>query len=886
MNTLYVLLWWLIIQLFGLAALPLTFGLFRWLPDRGYTASKAVGLLLVSYLLWVGASAQLLRNDSGGILLALLLVAALSLWLYRRWQAPPAQAAQLSLPAFLLEQRRLVIVSEVLFSMSFVLWVVLRAYAAGKIMSTGGEKFMEIAFLNGILRSPTFPPLDPWLSGFSISYYYFGYVMMAIVTRLSGAPAGVGFDLYDALLFALTAQGAFGVVYNLIAGSRRLKSERQARASQALGFGLLGALFVVLMGNLEGVLEGLHAWGKLPSAFWKWINIPDLESAPVSGSFFPGYQGGWWWWRGSRVLADLDFSGQIVPVAPISEFPFFSFLLGDNHPHVLALPFVLLAILLALNLLRRQALQRGAAPLKENETASQPAAQTLAAWWNPIAVVFDGQWEVFLLYALALGALGFLNTWDFPIYVGLATLAYGAGVYAQMRRLERDLWLSMGALAFAWLVAGILLYVFFYVGFSSQASGILPYIFPPTRLSQYFIQFGPFLFIMACFLVIYLLGRARADAPRLLLKSFVGGWLLIAAVCAGSYALVLVGAWLGYAFSQAFQETMSDPALVTAFGGLSFSQAMTASLKARLLNPWLSLTLTALLGLALAALRWQPSGKRLLPGDARRQGDETASTLSPAASDLFAFLLILIGLALTLSVEFFYLRDIFGYRINTVFKFYFQGWAMMALASAYGLWWLLYVGERIVGQAVKWSLLSLSVLLIALAMVYPLMAFWTRVQGFTTTPNLDGASEVAAGNPDDWAAIEWLNANVAGAVTLLEAPGNSYDYEGRISAFTGLPAVLGWSVHEQQWRGTFDEQALRLPDIAEIYSTKDVVKALDLLDKWQVRYVVLGATEKNYIQRVCSEPGRGCNLSTAVRKFEAHFTPVFSQGQTTIYAVP
>src|SRR4030065_2669235 len=76
---------------------------------------------------------------------------------------------------------------------------------------------MEIAFQNALLHSESFPPLDPWLSGFAVSYYYFGYGMMALLTRLSGAVAGVGFDLYDALLFTLTLVGSFGVVYNLVA---------------------------------------------------------------------------------------------------------------------------------------------------------------------------------------------------------------------------------------------------------------------------------------------------------------------------------------------------------------------------------------------------------------------------------------------------------------------------------------------------------------------------------------------------------------------------------------------------------------------------------------------------------------------------------------------
>ena len=229
-------------------------------------------------------------------------------------------------------------------------WAILRAYAPYKIMNTGGEKFMEIAFLNATLHSPRFAPFDPWLSGFAISYYYFGYVMMALLTRLSGVAPGVGFDLYDALLFSLTLVGAFGVVYDLIAGRRKPPGQGQRRAAQrAITFGVIGALLVAVMGNLEGLLEGLRSLGALPESFFQWINIPDLAQAPVTASFYPGTTDGWWWWRASRILADnpISSSGN-----SITEFPFFSFLLGDNHPHVLALPFVLLAIALALNLLR------------------------------------------------------------------------------------------------------------------------------------------------------------------------------------------------------------------------------------------------------------------------------------------------------------------------------------------------------------------------------------------------------------------------------------------------------------------------------------------------------------------------------------------------------
>jgi uncharacterized membrane protein len=97
---------------------------------------------------------------------------------------------------------------------------------------------------------------------------------------------------------------------------------------------------------------------------------------------------------------------------------------------------------------------------------------------------------------------------------------------------------------------------------------------------------------------------------------------------------------------------------------------------------------------------------------------------------------------------------------------------------------------------------------------------------------------------------------------------------------------LGWAVHESQWRGNYDQQGLREPDIAAIYTTSDGQTMLDLLHKWNVSYVILGSPELTYIQNVCSQTGSGCTTSTALRKFDQVLQPVFSQGQVTIYRVP
>ncbi len=863
----YIIVWWLIAQVLGWLAVPLAFRFFRWLPDRGYTFSKAIGLLLASYLLWMGASTGFISNEDGGILFAILLAAAISVGVYLKGGRDGRPLLD-----FLREHKNLIFSVEILFTLAFAAWVLLRAYAPEKIMSAGGEKFMEITFLNGVLNSPHFPPLDPWLSGFSISYYYFGYIMMSLVTQLSGAPSGVGFDLYDALLFALTVQGAFGVVYNLVAGWRSGVGPASPQAdSKARNFGLLGALFVAVLGNLEGLLEAFYSKGILPASFWKWVDIPDLVGGGVvNGSWVPSTSAGWWWWRASRVLQDRDLLYRPMAISPITEFPFFSFLLGDNHPHVLALPFVLLSIAVALNLLRMQI-----------SDPQPPTANGRA--WNPIVIAFDGDWVLFLFTALFLGSLGFLNTWDLPIYLGLAVAAYAVGLYARQKRIDAVFAWRVVALGISLGIAALLLYAFFYISFSSQAGGLLPYVFPPTRLSQYLGMFGTFIFILAGFLVADLARGAGPGEGRKRILAFLKWWGLVFLITGAAFAVILAAISMSSLARQFIQDMSSDPNFP--LGGLGISGLLKAILLFRLQDPWLWLFLSALLGLGLAGFLGH-----LHASQHASQNEEHEQEAGLSSSHLFVYLLLLAGLILTFSVEFFYLRDNFGVRMNTVFKFYYQGWVMMGCASAYAIWWVLERGIFTRQAVWRFAFLLGSTVLVLAGMVYPVMAYPARVHEFQSQPDLNGAANIAQQNPDDWAAIEWLRQNAlhpnGDVPVLLEAPGKSYNYEGRISAFTGFPAVLGWSLHEGQWRGSYDEQARREQDIAAIYSTSDGRQALDLLKKWHVQYVIVGNPERQYVEELCRDPNHVCNPSRGLAKFDTILKPAFRQGSTTIYQVP
>jgi len=199
--------WYLLVLLLGWVTFPLAFRLFPALPDRGFTLARAAGLLIWGYFFWLLASLGMAQNDAGGILLALVLLIGLSTASFFGSRFPFME--------FVRSKRSLILTVEALFLVAFAFLAFVRS-ANSELAST--EKLMELAFISAILRSPSFPPQDPWLSGYAISYYYFGYVMTGMLAKLTALPGSLAHNLMTALIFALGALGAFGILFNLLAG--------------------------------------------------------------------------------------------------------------------------------------------------------------------------------------------------------------------------------------------------------------------------------------------------------------------------------------------------------------------------------------------------------------------------------------------------------------------------------------------------------------------------------------------------------------------------------------------------------------------------------------------------------------------------------------------
>lgn len=852
------LLWYFTITLIGWITFPLVYRLLPALVDRGYAFTRTVGLLLWAYAFWLLASLGILRNDLGGLLFSVLLLIALSGWALR-------SVSLEEMADWLRKQRSLVLVVEILFLVAFAFMGLVRA-ANPEILGT--EKPMELAFINAILNSPEFPPHDPWLSGYAISYYYFGYVMVAILAKLTGTPGGVAFNLGVTLVFALSAVGSYGLVYNLLSfRSTRLprrQMESSGRAAQAkstfLSLALLGPIFVLLIGNLEGFLEVLHArglfWqstptGELTSPFWKWLDMRELSSPPQQPfSWTPSRY--LWWWRASRVVQDYDFAENWKEV--IDEFPAFSYLLADLHPHVLAMPFAFLAMGLALNLFlgggegRLSWLQRGLGERVES---------WLSLEINP---------PVFLLGAVCLGGLAFLNTWDFPFYVALF-----AGTFALVRMRQVGTGWGVGIseffrLTIALVVTGIILYLPFYIGFSSQAGGVLPNLVYPTRGTHLWVMFAPLLLPLFAFLYFRWmhssgLGFWKGGALALSLTLLL--WLLS--------ILLTVGIAMLPEVNNLFLGSLSAP---------DYGNLLAESLVRRIRSPggWLTLLilLAMTLGLMLKAvgekkIEENVEGSRALSN--RESAQDVPQSLSP---NIFVLLLILLGTLLVLGPEFLYLRDLFGWRINTIFKFYYQAWLLWAVAAAYASSILLLIPRR------PWNLIYRGVLILIMmaGMTYTSLGLWTKTNAFKPAMGLtlDGTAYLLNQSPNEMSAIAWLSAAPAGVVA--EAVGGSYSIYGRVSTLSGQPTVLGWDFHETQWRGSSLLLGTRQNDIQRLYCTRDWNEAQQIINLYNIRYIFLGNLERSdFTPANC--PG-GLNDV----KFIRNLAVAFQQGEVTVYMVP
>jgi len=871
------LFWLLTLELLGLGLFPLLFRLLPRLPDRGFALAKTLGVLLVAYAAWLLGSFKLLAFGPSSVWLCaglLLAIGAAASW--RRgaeiWQ-------------FIRQHRNALIAAESLFLLGYLGFVLIRALNPDLWHpARSGEKSMDLAFLIAVAKSPYFPPYDPWFAGGYLNYSYFGYVIVGALVHMTGIAPTTAYNLAVPTLFALTALGAWGVGYNLLSAPTHadkmtrwqddkvnvdaavtlspphlvsLSAQWIAQERRAIITGIAAAVFVVLAGPLTQALWYLPGSAAPPSE-----NLPpECQVSSYAAQQLCRGRAEWAFWD-APWLVGMDLQDTTV-----NEFPFYTFLFGDLHAQMLALPLTLVALGLMVALVRQSAVghpegtRRFAVGIRGRLRRLLPTAYCL------------------LPLALVVGALQATNAWDYSTYLGLSLATLGLIAW---RRLQHGAPLLPTALA--WLVTSLaltlgssLLFAPFLRSFATDYTELTLWMGTRTPAADFLKINGLWLFLLWSGALLF---YRRRDLGPLRLGLISGGALVLAALSVALHLstlillLPLAGMAIGVVVDLLLESGRSESAE---------RQAHTSGPRP-LSDPYVQLRLPF-------------EDLAALPEPADTWRFTRLTTLLP-------IIWVLVAILIALAAEVVVAKGDIG-RMNTVAKLSLQSWVLFALASAVAfsaLWPMARgtagVGARTVvqkGRAYVWRVAV--ILLIGAALAYPLTATPARLADRVDArigPTLDGIAFMHSDKAtwvekdrrfdfaQDAAALGWMRANVAGTPIVLEAQTPPYRWGGRVAIYTGLPTLLGWPWHETQQRSVAGVQpvlASRQGMIQNLYDSSDANAALRLLKLYGIEYVYVGQLE-----RALYAPAGLAKFDTLAQAQQIR--QVYAEGNTRIYQVP
>ncbi|OGH04523.1 MAG: hypothetical protein A2W22_05355 [Candidatus Levybacteria bacterium RBG_16_35_11] len=215
-------------------------------------------------------------------------------------------------------------------------------------------------------------------------------------------------------------------------------------------------------------------------------------------------------------------------------------------------------------------------------------------------------------------------------------------------------------------------------------------------------------------------------------------------------------------------------------------------------------------------------------------------------NDIFVIILIVLSSILIILPEIVYIKDIYPshYRANTMFKLVYQGFIMLSISCGYIILRVFSAVKKLkinLNIFIPWS--AVLLFLLFLISVYPFLAIPSYYNNLQRYKGINGTTYLKSLYPDDFEAISWLNKNIKGQPVILEAQGDSYTDYARVSSNTGLPTVLGWTVHEWLWRGSYEIPAPRIKDVEDLYQSGDLSLVKSLIQKYKISLVFVGSLE-------------------------------------------
>jgi YYY domain-containing protein len=529
----------------------------------------------------------------------------------------------------------------------------------------------------------------------------------------------------------------------------------------------------------------------------------------------------WWYWNSTRVIPAAQGEA-----GPINELPFFTFLFGDLHAHMMALPITLLVLALALSVIRGR---------RDDDVP----------WWRDSVELLT----LFLL-ALTTGALWTINTWDFPTYTLIVAAALAIRAYAQRGRLDFNALLTAVLQFIVVVIAGRLLFQPFHSHYAGSNFGVELWKGSKTPLWAYLLIHGFFLFLIASYLLDEFLHGQRHNAVVRVVRLKLKYWRQNAR---------LIRLFDHLAHPQPLYQLLLDTS------GLIFALLLVTLLFKPVIG--LALLLTFISALLLFSRRPSPARQLILSmiglgliltavveifvikGDISRM------------NTVFKFYLqvwVLFGVASAVAMSQIAAR--FRRRVSVerpVLPEPEEGTAWTPhVAAAYERNRRQPSGNA--GSGMWWTAFSL---LLAACLLYPLTAAPVRMKDRfpdSTASTLNGTAYMRTSTyyddgrpvPLEWdrEAMEWLRQNVRGIPTIAEASTPLYRWGSRVSIYTGLPAVIGWDWHQKQQRSILPGQVIdqRIQDTNAIFTSTDQQQLKHLLDEYHVQYIYVGPLERMY----------------------------------------
>lgn len=782
------IIWYLVLFVLGLVVFPLVFTVFSGLPDRGYPLARMAALLLTAWISWVLSSLNILPFTRWSILLAIGLLAAGSIYFGLR--------KKVDLIQYFKSSWKYLLSVEIIFAVVFTFMLIIRINNPDLWQPwMGGEKPMDFAFFNAVLKTVYFPPENPWFSGHYLNYYYYGYVMAAIPTKLTGIMPSIAYNLVLPAWYAMAGIGVFSIGFNLVSGLGRTDrlygsspftswavNTRIEKTTRRWAYfaGVFALLAVMLFGNLYQNKVFINNLPEMVPANWAEEHPENSSEGKLAGAWnviigkteLPG-NNNQWYFKASRPILNGEKD------SPIAEFPYFTFLYGDMHPHMLTMLYYALAFGWMLSLL--------ICPINK------------MTWPERILSLF--------IAAIVFGSFSASHTWDFYPFLGLAVVTLAWSVWHTKPGLVKETIKIIAGYVLAFVGLAVAFYAPFNYWFKTEYMSIELWTGAKTPLKDYLIVFGLSIFIVLSLLVkesFSELKRAYNQWPDqttltkiVVLISLGLIYLVSTLIWKSDYQVLRLGLYvmIGLGYQIFFRRGQSKIQKITwIMYGIGFLLTLMVEfvvIKGDLgrsnmvfrmyIEAWFYFGLSSALALAILL-----SGIKKWPRWA-------------SITWIIIFTLLIIG---SLSYPYF------------------------------------ATGERIEDR-------------------WPNIANPPKtLDGMAFMLGETDGSEPAIYDNDgqpldlshDYAAIQFMQDNIQGTPVIVEGYKIEYKWDSRLSVHTGLPSVIGWNWHTRQHNSLLEGTVVtkRIEEVTDFYNTTDLESAMKFIAKYDVEYIIVGELERAY----------------------------------------